>query len=130
MYVQAAPCQVSHITCQVQCGVDKGRVALDNRQDIRVPTPVEQKPLLLCRTGVGNNGKEVIDVAYSVQSKKTGQTYYLHMRNVTLRGGRNQTIYFFARAEGEGALDELPTGMMVMENDRTGLPMLKKADKK
>ena len=74
----------------------------------------------------GKTREEVIDVAYSVQSKKTGQTYYLHMRDVVLRGGRNQTIYFFARAIGEGALDALPEGMMVMENDRTGLPMLKK----
>ncbi|MEK7460848.1 MAG: hypothetical protein AAB647_01370 [Patescibacteria group bacterium] len=66
-------------------------------------------------------------MAYSVQSKKTGETYYLHMRNVTLRGGRQQTIYFFARQVKDGALDELPGGYMVMENARTGLPMLKKA---
>jgi len=68
-------------------------------------------------------------MAYSVQSKKTGETYYLHMRTVTLRGGRQQTIYFFAREVKDGALDELPEGYMVMENARTGLPMLKKADK-
>ena len=65
-------------------------------------------------------------MAYSVQSKKTNETYYLHMRNVTLRGGRQQTIYFFARQIKDGALDELPAGYMVMENARTGLPMLKK----
>ena len=65
-------------------------------------------------------------MAYSVQSTKTGETYYLHMRNVTLRGGRQQTIYFFARQVKDGALDSLPAGYMVMENQRTGLPMLKK----
>ena len=68
-------------------------------------------------------------MAYSVQSKKTGETYYLHSKDVILRGGRKQTIYFFARTEKEGALDDLPAGYAVMENSRTGLPMLKKADK-
>lgn len=65
-------------------------------------------------------------MAYSVQSSKTGETYYLHMRNVNLRGGRQQTIYFFARQVKDGALDALPAGFVVMENQRTGLPMLKK----
>lgn len=66
-------------------------------------------------------------MAYNVKSKKTGETYYLHSREVTLRGGRKQVIYFFARAEKEGVMDELPAGYEVMENSRTGLPMLRKA---
>lgn len=66
-------------------------------------------------------------MAYSVQSKKTGETYYLHSKDVTLRGGRLQTIYYFARAEKEGVMEELPEGYEVMENSRTGLPMLRKA---
>ena len=68
-------------------------------------------------------------MAYSVKSKKSGETYYLHSREVTLRGGRKQTIYYFGRVAKEGALDELPSGYEVMENSRTGLPMLKKAQK-
>jgi len=51
----------------------------------------------------------------------------LHSKDVTLRGGRQQTIYFFARQEKEGAMDDLPAGYEVMENSRTGLPMLRKA---
>ncbi len=66
-------------------------------------------------------------MAYSVVSKKTGETYYLHTREVTLRGGRLQRIYFFAREIKEGALDSLPDGYEVMENVRTGLPMLKRS---
>lgn len=66
-------------------------------------------------------------MAYSVKSKKTGDTYILHSRDVTLRGGRQQTIYFFGRQEKEGALDDLPAGYEVIENSRTGLPMLKKS---
>ena len=66
-------------------------------------------------------------MAYNVKSKKTGETYYLHSREVTLRGGRKQTIYFFARTEKEGVIGDLPAGYEVMENSRTGLPMLKKA---
>lgn len=65
-------------------------------------------------------------MAYSVKSKKTGEEYYLHSREVTLRGGRKQTIYFFAREVKAGAMDDLPAGYVVMENSRTGLPMLKK----
>jgi len=68
-------------------------------------------------------------MAYSVKSKKTGETYFLHSKDVTLRGGRKQTIYYFARQAKENAMDDLPSGYAVMENSRTGLPMLKKADK-
>lgn len=68
-------------------------------------------------------------MAHSVKSNKTGETYYLHSRVVTLRGGRQQTIYFFARDVRDGALDAVPDGYTVMENSRTGLPMLKRANK-
>lgn len=64
-------------------------------------------------------------MAYSVKSNKTGETYYLHSKDVTLRGGRRQTIYYFARKQGPNAV-ELPAGYAVMQNARTGLPMLKK----
>jgi len=65
-------------------------------------------------------------MAYSVVSKKSGKTYYLHSKEVTLKGGRKQRIYYFAGQAKEGALDALPAGYEVMENARTGLPMLKK----
>lgn len=55
-----------------------------------------------------------------------GQTYYLHSREVTLKGGRQQRIYFFAREVKDGAIDEMPDGYIVVENTRTGLPILKK----
>jgi hypothetical protein len=65
-------------------------------------------------------------MAFSVISKKSGKTYYLHSRDQELKGGRKQTIYFFAGEIKEGALDALPAGRVVFENERTGLPMLKK----
>lgn len=65
-------------------------------------------------------------MAFSTTSKKSGKTYYLHSKSVTLRGGRQQTIYFFAQDVRDGAMDAVPAGYMVMENPRTGLPMLKK----
>lgn len=65
-------------------------------------------------------------MAYSVTNSK-GQTYYLHGKMVTLRGGRKQQIYYFAREEKAAALDAMPAGYQVTENKRTGLPMLKKA---
>lgn len=66
-------------------------------------------------------------MAFSTVSNKSGKTYYLHNRKVTLRGGREQTIYFFAQDVRDGSLDEVPAGYEVMENSRTGLPMLRKA---
>ncbi len=65
-------------------------------------------------------------MAYSVVSKKSGKTYYLHTKDVTLRGGRLQTIYFFAQIVRDGSLESLPDGYIVSENPRTGLPLLKK----
>lgn len=64
-------------------------------------------------------------MAYSQKSKKTGEDYYLHSKEVTLRGGRKQVIYYFGRVAKENACD-LPDGYEVMENSRTGLPMLRK----
>jgi hypothetical protein len=48
------------------------------------------------------------------------------MKDVTLKGGRLQRIYFFARDVREGSVDVLPAGYMVVENAKTGLPVLKK----
>ncbi len=67
-------------------------------------------------------------MAYAHTNSK-GQTYYLHSKDVVLRGGRNQTIYYFAKEVKPEAIDELPEGRIVVENKRTGLPMLKKAEK-
>lgn len=65
-------------------------------------------------------------MAYSVKSKKSGKTYYLHTKEVTLAGNRKQKIYYFAGEKGQGSLDEVPNGYEVFENKRTGLPMLRK----
>jgi hypothetical protein len=68
-------------------------------------------------------------MAYSVKSKKSGRMYYLHTKDVTLKGGRKQRIYYFAGVAGKNAINELPAGYEVMENKRTGLPMLRKKGK-
>lgn len=65
-------------------------------------------------------------MAYSVKSKKSGKTYHLHSKEVTLSGNRKQRIFYFAGDVGENALDALPAGYEVTENKKTGLPMLKK----
>ena len=67
-------------------------------------------------------------MAYSHVNSK-GQTYYLHKKDVTLKGGRQQTIYYFGREAKADAIDEMPEGYMVIENEKTGLPILKKSDK-
>ena len=64
--------------------------------------------------------------AYSYTNKK-GQTYYLHTREVKLKNGRVQTIFFFARDVRDGSLAAVPAGYQVVETSRTGMPVLKKA---
>lgn len=64
-------------------------------------------------------------MAFSYKNAK-GDTYYLHQKDVVLRGGRNQRIYFFARETRDGSVDAVPAGYKVMETKRTGMPVLKK----
>lgn len=65
--------------------------------------------------------------AYSHTNSK-GVTYYLHSKNVTLRGGKEQRIFFFAKEERPAdAVSELPAGYEVVENPRNGFLTLKKA---
>ncbi len=68
--------------------------------------------------------KETRQMAFSTQNSK-GTTYFLHAKDVTLRGGRQQRLFYFAKAAGAGALDAVPTGYMVAES-KNGLPVLKK----
>lgn len=65
-------------------------------------------------------------MAFSHKNSK-GQEYFLHSKEVTLKGGRKQVIYYFSRAVDQPfSLDAVPAGMMISENPRTGLPLLKK----
>ena len=63
---------------------------------------------------------------YSVKSKKSGKTYFLHARSQELKGRHIQTLYFFAAEALAGALEALPAGYVIHENAKTGLPLLKK----
>ena len=65
-------------------------------------------------------------MAFSYTNSK-GQTYFLHTRDVVLKNGRKQTIYFFARDQRAGVMDAVPAGYQVVETKRTGMPVLKKA---
>lgn len=65
-------------------------------------------------------------MAFSVVSKKSGKTFYLHGRPTKLRGGKEIILYYFAGQPGEFAIDALPEGRVISENSKTGLPILKK----
>jgi hypothetical protein len=65
-------------------------------------------------------------MSFSVVSKKSGVTYFLHSREQELRGGRKVTLYYFGKEAKAGAMDALPAGYVVSENAKTGLPLLKK----
>lgn len=53
--------------------------------------------------------------------------YTLHAREIELKGGHKQVIYFFSqRNPKSGVPVELPPGYSLAVNKRTGLPYLKK----
>ena len=65
-------------------------------------------------------------MAFSFTNSKD-KTYYLHSTTRTLKSGKEQTLYFFAKEVKEkGSLDAVPAGYQVMES-KNGLPVLKKA---
>lgn len=64
-------------------------------------------------------------MAFSVVSKKSGKTYYLHLREQKRKDGNVTKLYFFASEVKDGAVDQLPPDKEVVENERTGLPFLK-----
>jgi len=64
-------------------------------------------------------------MAYEFTNKK-GTKYYLHFKDVNLKGGRQQRIYFFAKDIRDGSLDAVPDAYEVMETQRTGMPILRK----
>ena len=68
-------------------------------------------------------------MAFSVVSNKSKKTYFLHARLQKLKGGQEVTLYYFGGEAKTGAIDALPAGMEIMENERTGLPMLRKIKK-
>lgn len=63
-------------------------------------------------------------MAYTYTNSK-GNQYILHSRDTTLKNGKKQTIYFFAKEEKEGALGAIPNGYEVSES-KNGLPVLKR----
>lgn len=65
--------------------------------------------------------------AYAHKNSK-GTTYYLHKKDVVLRGGKEQRIYFFCKDEqgAKGEPTELPEGYEVTENPRNGFLTVKK----
>lgn len=69
---------------------------------------------------------------YMPYTHKTSKgEYVLYTRDVELKGGRMQTIYFFAKKGNKPAsgkqLDAVPAGKKIGINSRTGLPFLSNA---
>jgi hypothetical protein len=61
------------------------------------------------------------------QTNPKGVTYYLNSKKVVLRGGKEQTIYYFSKdLRPETAVEELPAGMEVNVNERNGFMTVKR----
>ena len=54
-------------------------------------------------------------MAYQHTNSK-GVTYYLNCKDVTLRGGKQQTIYYFSKDERPETATDLPENAKVQEN--------------
>jgi hypothetical protein len=65
-------------------------------------------------------------MAYSHTNSK-GVKYYLNSKEVTLRGGKKQVIFYFSKDERPEAVPSLPAGMVVNENPRNGFLTVKRA---
>jgi hypothetical protein len=67
---------------------------------------------------------ELREMAYKHTNSK-GVTYHLNCKDVTLRGGKNQRIYYFSKDSRPEACD-LPAGYSVNENPRNGFLTVKR----
>ncbi len=65
-------------------------------------------------------------MAYKFTNSK-GVKYYLHFKDVNLKGGRQQRIYYFARDIRDGVLEAVPGEYKVVETERSGMPILMKS---
>ena len=63
---------------------------------------------------------------YSHTNSK-GVTYYLNSKEVTLRGGRVQRIYYFTKDAARPEQTALPEGKVINENPRNGFLTVKNA---
>ncbi len=64
-------------------------------------------------------------MAYKHTNSK-GITYHLNSKNVTLRGGKKQMIYYFSKDERKDTASDLPSDRKVQENPRNGFLTLKR----
>ncbi len=64
-------------------------------------------------------------MGYSHTNSK-GVKYHLNSKKVVLRGGKEQTIYYFSKDERKDTSTDLPKGMSVNENPRNGFLTVKR----
>ena len=64
-------------------------------------------------------------MAYKHTNTK-GVTYHLNSKDVVLRGGKKQTIYYFSKDVRADTATDLPSGMTVNENPRNGFLTVKR----
>jgi hypothetical protein len=64
-------------------------------------------------------------MAYKHTNSK-GVTYYLNCKDVTLRGGKVQRIYYFSKDDRAETGTDLPSGFVVNENPRNGFLTVKR----
>jgi hypothetical protein len=56
-----------------------------------------------------------------------GVVYYLNRKDVTMKNGRVQTLYYFSKEQRPETASELPADRKVEENPRNGFLVLRRA---
>jgi hypothetical protein len=69
--------------------------------------------------------REGVQIMAYKHTNSKGVTYHLNSKDVVLRGGKKQTIYYFNKDERPEAT-ELPDGFEVNENPRNGFLTVKR----
>lgn len=79
------------------------------------------------RGTITNAKKGILNIMAFTQTNPKGVKYYLNSKTVTLRGGKQQQIFFFSKdLRPDTAVDELPEGMEVNVNPRNGFMTIKR----
>ena len=65
-------------------------------------------------------------ILFLLVEEARNKNFYLHLLEQSQKNGATTKLYYFAGEVRSDAIDVLPEAYVVAENERTGLPFLKK----
>jgi hypothetical protein len=105
--------------------IDRNRGMLRNKRiHLTFHQFFEIKERFICKNTIHEALDNKEGIYLFSHKNSVGVPFYLHSKDVKLRGGRMQRIFYFSK-DSSGAI-EMPSGYIVVENKKTRLPLLKK----